>query len=425
VDTAALKAAVEAAWKEKAPKPFDPAKPVVKLHEATYDAEEVWEFLQCLLGTEVTMGPKVKRFEQEFAKRFGHGHAIMVNSGSSANLLAVAGVANQAVANHLKPGDEVIVPALCWSTTVWPLIQHQLVPVIVDADPKTLNMDPAEVQKAIGPKTRAIMPVPIYGNPCDMDALTAIAKQHNLTIIEDSCESLGATYKGRHVGAFGRVGTFSFYYSHHITTLEGGMVVTDDFELAEQMRSLRAHGWVREMDQPKKYLDAYADIDPKFLFVNIGYNLRATEPQGAMGSLQLRKLDKFIRVRAENAEHWIKALAPLKDLFEFVTVTPGAASSWFGFPMVVKPGAPFTVRDLMASMRARGIEMRPLNAGNIAGQPAIKPYAHRVVGELPKVNYIWKNGFTFGNHQHVDPAARDYITATLNAFVAERRGGKP
>ena len=425
MDTAALKAAVEAAWKERAPKPFDPERPVVKLHEATYDAEEIWEFLQCLLGTEVTMGPKVKRFEQEFARRFGHAHAVMVNSGSSANLLAVAGLANAATAGRLKPGDEVIVPALCWSTTVWPLIQHQLVPVIVDADPRTLNIDPSEVQKAIGPKTRALMPVPIYGNPCDMDALVAIAKKHDLTLLEDSCESLGATYKGRHVGSFGRVGTFSFYYSHHITTLEGGMVVTDDFELAETMRALRAHGWVREMDQPKKYLDAYADIHPKFLFVNIGYNLRATEPQGAMGSLQLRKLDRFVKIRAENAEHWLRVLAPLGDLFEFVTVTPGASSSWFGFPMHVKPGAPFTSRELMSHLQARGIEMRPLNAGNIAAQPAIRSYPHRVVGDLAQVNRIWKNGFTFGNHQHVDPAARDYITATLRAFVAERQGRKP
>jgi CDP-6-deoxy-D-xylo-4-hexulose-3-dehydrase len=425
VDTALLKAAVEAAWKEKAPKPFDPARPVVKLHEATYDAEEIWEFLQCLLATEVTMGPRVKRFEQDFAKRFGHGHAVMVNSGSSANLLAVAGLANHATTGRLKPGDEVIVPALCWSTTVWPLIQHQLVPVIVDADPRTLNIDPTEVQKAIGPRTRAIMPVPIYGNPCDMDALLAIAKKHDLTIIEDSCESLGATYQGRHVGSFGRVGTFSFYYSHHITTLEGGMVVTDDFELAETMRALRAHGWVREMDQPKKYLDTYPEIHPKFLFVNLGYNLRATEPQGAMGSLQLRKLDRFIKVRRDNAEHWLRVLAPLGDLFEFVAVTPKASSSWFGFPMHVKPGAPFTSGDLMSYLQARGIEMRPLNAGNIAAQPAIRPYPHRVVGDLARVNQIWKNGFTFGNHQHVDPGARDYITATLSTFVAERRGRKP
>jgi len=193
VDNSSLKKAVAAAWKKTAPKPFDPKKPVVKLHEATYDDEEIWEVLQCLLKTEVTMGPKVKKFEQEFAKRFKHGHAVMVNSGSSANLLAIAGLANEVTENRLKPGDEVIVPALCWSTTVWPLLQHQLVPVIVDPDPKTLNIDLNEVAKAIGPKTRAIMPVPNYGNPGDMEALVEIASTNNLQLIEDSCESLGAT----------------------------------------------------------------------------------------------------------------------------------------------------------------------------------------------------------------------------------------
>jgi len=416
-----LRNALAAAWKETAPRPFDPTRPVVKLHEATYDDEEIWEVLQCLLKTEVTMGPKVKRFEQEFAKRFGHRHAVMVNSGSSANLLAVAGLANEATENRLKPGDEVIVPALCWSTTVWPLLQHQLVPVIVDPDPKTLNIDVEQAARAVGPKTRAIMPVPIYGNPCDMDAIGALAKKHGLTVIEDSCESLGATYKGKHVGSFGRVGTFSFYYSHHITTLEGGMVVTDDFELAETMRALRAHGWTREMEQPKKHLDANPDIDAKFLFVNIGYNLRATEPQAAMGSAQLRKLDRFIQVRSDNAQYWLRELAPLAGVFDFVTVTPAATSSWFGFPMQVRPGAPFTARELMAHLRSRGIEMRPLNAGNIAVQPAIRRYPHRVAGALPHADSIMKNGFTFGNHQHVDHAARAYIADTLRAFVAEKR----
>jgi CDP-6-deoxy-D-xylo-4-hexulose-3-dehydrase len=421
VKTSALKKAVEAAWKETAPKPFDPRKPVVRLHEATYDDQEIWEVLQCLLNIEVTMGPRVKKFERDFARKFGHGHAVMVNSGSSANLLAVAGLANEATAGRLQPGDEVIVPALCWSTTVWPLIQHQLVPVIVDPDPSTLNIDVTEVARAIGPRTRAIMPVPIYGNPCDMDALVEMARKHNLQLIEDSCESLGATYKGRHVGSFGRVGTFSFYYSHHITTLEGGMVVTDDFELAETLRALRAHGWTREMDRPKKYLDANPEIYPKFLFVNLGYNLRATEPQAAMGSSQLRKLDRFIRIRKANAEHWLKTLAPLGDVFDFVRVTPNASSSWFGFPMRVKDGAPFTQRELIEHLESRGIEMRPLNAGNIAAQPAIKRYPHRVVGDLKHATSIMKNGFTFGNHQHVDARARDYISATLNAFVAGKR----
>lgn len=416
-----LKRALQAAWKETGPKPFDPARPVVKLHEATYDDEEIGEVLGCLLRTEVTMGPRVRKFEQEFSRRFGHGHAVMVNSGSSANLLAVAGLANDVTAGRLQPGDEVIVPALCWSTTVWPLLQHQLVPVVVDPDPATLNLDPAQIDRAVGPRTRAIMPVPIYGNPCDMDAIGERARKHGLMVIEDSCESLGATYKGRHVGSFGRVGTFSFYYSHHITTLEGGMVVTDDFELAETMRALRAHGWTREMAEPKKHQEANPGIHPKFLFVNTGYNLRSTEPQAAMGSVQLRKLDRFIQIRADNARYWLGELAPLADVFEFVRVTPNATSSWFGFPMRVKPGAPFGQRELMSHLEARGIETRPLNAGNIAVQPALRRHPHRVVGDLPHANDIMKNGFTFGNHQHVDAAARTYIAGVVRAFVEERK----
>ncbi len=414
--------AIRTAWKKLAPKPFDPKKPVVKLHEATYGAEEIAAVADCLLNIEVTMGPRVRKFEGEFSKKYGHAHAVMCNSGSSANLLAIAALANPVTKDRLKPGDEVIVPALCWSTTVWPLIQMQLVPVIVDIDIETLNVDLNEVERAISPRTRALMIVPIYGNPCDMDGVLDLCKRRNLHLIEDSCESLGATYKGRHVGSFGRIGQFSFYYSHHITTLEGGMVVTDDAGLAETLRVLRAHGWVREMQDPREPIAAHPDIDPKFLFVNLGYNLRATEPQGAMGSLQLKKLEKFIRIRRDNAAWFRKALAPHDEFFGHVTEQKNGRSSWFGYPMRVKKGAPFTQRDVIAFLRTRGLEMRPLNAGNIAGQPAMKLYEHRVVGDLPRANEVWRSGFTFGNHQHVDRKAREYIVEQVNEFVRRHRG---
>jgi len=421
VELSELKNAVDAAWAGLKPKPFDPARPVVKLHEATYDADEIWEFLNCLLRTEVTMGAKVRRFEGEFGQKLGYGHSVMVNSGSSANLLAVSALTNPLVDRHLRPGDEVIVPALCWSTTVWPLIQHQLVPVVVDADPRTLNIDVAQVAQAIGPKTRAIMPVHIYGNPCDMDGLMDLVRKYDLTLIEDSCESLGATYRGKSVGSFGRVGTFSFYYSHHITTLEGGMVVTDDFQVAEALRVLRAHGWVREMAEPQKHLAANPEIHPKFLFVNLGYNLRATEPQGAMGSLQLTKLDRFIDIRTSNAEFWKKDFASLGDCFQIQETTPHSKHSWFGFPMRMKPGLPFSRKEFFTYLQERGIEMRPLNAGNIAAQPALKHFPHRIVGNLAHANAIMKDGFTFGNHQHVDDAARRYISSVVKDFVAASR----
>ncbi len=417
-----VKAAIRAAWKKLAPKPFDPKSPLVKLHEATYDADEINAVVDCLLNIEVTMGPRVRRFEDEFCRKYGHKNAVMCNSGSSANLLAIAAMANPVTKDRLKPGDEVIVPALCWSTTVWPLIQMQLVPVIVDVDLETLNLDLNEVERAITPKTKALMIVPIYGNPCDMDAVAALCRRRGLQLIEDSCESLGATYKGRHVGSFGRVGQFSFYYSHHITTLEGGMVVTDDDGLAETLRVLRAHGWVREMRNPTPHVDAHPDIDPKFLFVNLGYNLRATEPQGAMGSLQLKKLDRCIRIRRDNAAYFRKALAAHDAFFGHVAEQKNGKSSWFGYPMRVKKGAPFKQRDVVAFLRSRGLEMRPLNAGNIAGQPAMKLYEHRVAGALPRANEVWKSGFTFGNHQHVSKAAREYIVQQVNAFVGKQHG---
>jgi CDP-6-deoxy-D-xylo-4-hexulose-3-dehydrase len=415
-----LRRSVSAEWRRNAPKPFDPKRPSVKLHEATYGDAEIAAFLDCLLRTEVTMGPRVRRFEEEFARKFGHAHAVMVNSGSSANLLAVSALSNPLVRDAWKPGDEVIVPALCWSTTVWPLIQHGLVPVVVDADPETLNLDPNEVERAIGPKTRGIMPVHIYGNPCDMDALMPIVRKRGLVLLEDTCESLGASWRGKAAGSFGRAGTFSFYYSHHITTLEGGMVVTDDHDLAEALRVLRAHGWVREMKDPKRHLAENPEIHPKFLFVNLGYNLRPTEPQGAMGSIQLRKLDRFIRIRTANRRYWEKDLADLATLFQFQKETPGGTSSWFGNPMRVRAGAPFEARDVMAFLGSRGIETRPLNAGNIAAQPALRHFPHRVVGDLRHASAIMRDGFTWGNHQHVDARARRYVADTLREFVAKR-----
>ena len=221
---------------------FDPDNPIVRLHEPTFGADEIFAATETLLSTWVTMGRQVRAFEGAFADAHDFAEGVMNNSGSSANLLAIAALANPATQDGLKPGDEVIVSALSWSTTVWPLIQLGLVPVIVDIDSDTLNIDPGEIERAIGPKTRAIMPVHVYGNPCDMDALGDICHRHDLALIEDCCEALGASYKGIPVGGFGRVATFSFYFSHHMTTIEGGICTTNDPALAEMVRILRSHG---------------------------------------------------------------------------------------------------------------------------------------------------------------------------------------
>lgn len=399
---------------------FDPLLPIVRLHEPTFGADEINAALQCLLTTHVTMGKQVLDFERAFSGQFGWHHGVMNNSGSSANLLAIAALANPAMQDGLRPGDEVIVPALSWSTTVWPLIQLGLKPVIVDIDPHTLNIDPAQIEPAIGPKTRAVMIVPVYGNPCDMDAITEICNRRNLILIEDCCEALGAYYDDKPVGKFGRVATFSFYYSHHITTLEGGITVTDDFELAELMRILRAHGWTREVQNKQRWHDLYPEFDKRFLFVNVGYNLRPTELAGSMGLVQLPKLADFVRIRRENAAWFRNALGGFETLFDFQNEHPKGESSWFGFPIILKESAPFTVSDLTAHLNAGGIETRPIICGNIARQPALQHYEHRTVGELTNANTVMNRAFSFGNHQAIDDGARRYVVEQIGRFVKGR-----
>jgi len=399
---------------------FNPEKPIVRLHEPTFGGDEINAALDVMLSTFVTMGKKSRDFEQGFAEKHGFDHGVLVNSGSSANLLAIAALANKEYSNALKPGDEIIVPALSWSTTVWPLIQLGLIPVIVDIDPTTMNIDPNEIERAIGPKTRGIMPVHVYGNPCDMRAITAICDKHNLTLIEDCCEALGAEYDGKPVGSFGVVGTFSFYYSHHMTTLEGGICTTYDLELAEMMRILRAHGWVRETQNREDYEAKYADIDPKFLFVNLGYNLRATELQGAIGNIQLPKLTGLVEARRHGATKWLEELKPWEAYFNIQQETANSKSSWFGLPMTVAANAPFTVTEIREHLGKDNIETRPIICGNIAKQPAIKLYEHRVVGDMRHANHVMDNGFTFGNHHAIDDAAHDYVNDSLAGFFSNK-----
>jgi CDP-4-dehydro-6-deoxyglucose reductase, E1 len=415
-----IHAGVDAYCRETYDFSFDPENPVVRLHEPTFAAQEINAAVDVLLSNRVTMGPKVKAFEREFAEAFTFNYGIMNNSGSSANLLAVAALTNVEIKDRLKPGDEVIVPALSWSTTVWPLIQYGLIPVIVDIDPDTMNIDPNEVEKAIGPKTRGVMPVHVYGNPCDMDALTNICEQYDLVLLEDCCEALGAYYDGIPVGKFGKIGTFSFYFSHHMTTLEGGICVTQDVELAEMMRILRAHGWIREVDNPTPYVERYPEFDPRFLFVNLGYNLRATELQGAMGSVQLPKLSGFVKARRLNTKEWQKKLSVWSDFLNFQLETPKAMSSCFGFPMLISRDAPFERAELTSYLNEANIETRPIICGNIALQPAMKLYEHRVVGDLQYSTNVMNNGFSVGNHQAVDARARGYVANMIEEFMGTK-----
>ncbi|OGT35058.1 MAG: hypothetical protein A3F11_07560 [Gammaproteobacteria bacterium RIFCSPHIGHO2_12_FULL_37_14] len=398
---------------------FHPDHPIVRLHEPTIHGDEIFVAVETMLSTFTTMGKKVRHFEQQYADYTGTQYGVMSNSGSSANLLAIAALANPVTANHLKPGDEVIVPALSWSTTIWPIIQHQLIPVIVDCNLHDLNLDLNKVEQAITSKTRAIMVVHVYGNPCNMEAIKTFADKHNLFIIEDSCEAMGATYNGKSVGSFGHIGNFSFFFSHHISTMEGGISITNDFDLTETMRILRAHGWSREADEHQKYINRYPEIDPRFIFINLGYNLRPTEVNAAMGQLQLPKLDQFIVQRREAATFFLQYLSKYDEFFQYQQETPLGKHVWFGFPIILKEKAPFSVKDITAYIQKSGIETRPIIAGNMARHPAFKMYQHRLGSDLSHADTVMRKGFAIPCHHAVDQPARDYIVNTFDSFIEE------
>lgn len=381
-----------------------------------YGADEVSGALESLLEQNVTMGAKVRAFEADFAAFVGTKHAIMVNSGSSANLLGIAVLANPALPGALRDGDEVIVPAVTWSTTLAPVLQHHCVPVLVDVDPDTLNMRPESLRDALSSRTRAIFPVHLLGNPVDMAPLMEFAREHDLWVIEDTCESLGSSIGGKQVGSFGDFGTYSFYFSHHITTIEGGMLVTDDDRLAELARSMRAHGWTRDMRSRTEIEAANPWIDPRFLFVNLGYNLRPTELQAAFGLVQIKRLEEFNQQRRENARYLLDALADLSGHMGFVTEQEGARSTWFGFTVMLHDAA--TRVALSRHLEADGIATRPIVAGNLAVQPAFRDNPHRTVGTLANATRIGERGLFIGNHPNMTEPHLDHISASFHRFFA-------
>jgi CDP-4-dehydro-6-deoxyglucose reductase, E1 len=395
-----------------------PGAPRLPLHVPSYGADEVNEAIASLLTTQITMGEKVRRFEALWAEYLGVRHAIMVNSGSSANLVAAAVLVNPAFPDRLRPGDEVIVPAVAWSTTYYPLVNVGLVPVLVDVDMETFTLDPKAVDRAIGRRTRVLMPVHLLGNPCDMRALGELASRHRLHIVEDTCEAHGARFEGRPVGTFGVMGTFSFYFSHHISTIEGGVVVTDDDLVADLARMLRAHGWTRDVRTKPNVPNP--GIDERFLFVNLGYNFRATEVQGAFGIHQVPKLEGFIRQRRENVED---LNAALRKYGQWLLECPGrdsdgSRSVWFGYPITVRPDAPFSRDELVRFLESRGIETRPIMAGNFQDQPAIRLFDHRIAGTLGNAALIMRQSFFIGNHHAMGEPERRYVKECVDEFMS-------
>ena len=340
------------------------------------------------------MGPKVKKFEEEFASHFNSDYAIMVNSGSSANLLMIASLF-YSKEYDLKEGDEVIVPAVSWSTTYYPVHQYGLKLIFVDIDRNTLNISSEEIKKAISPKTKVIFAVNLLGNPCEFDEIIRICKKNNIILIEDNCESLGAKYQEKFTGTCGIMGSFSFFFSHHLQTMEGGMILTNDKNLYELCVSLRAHGWIRDLPDDnsieKKTGNSFHD---SFNFVTPGYGIRPLEMSGAIGSVQLQKLPIFISNRKKNATIF-------KSLFEnepnIAIQQETEVSSWFGFSLLLTNKLSSFRDDLINILKENNIECRPIVAGNFTKNPVIKFMDYDIRGELSASDEIDKNGFFVGN----------------------------
>jgi len=341
----------------------------------TYNEDEMFGLTKFIMsGEKLTMGANVEKFEKQFADYTGSKYAVMVNSGSSANLLAVAVITNYLYKNKLNPGDEVLVPALCWSTTVWPLIQCGLKPVFVDVNVHTMNIDENKIEQCIGPNTKALMLVHVMGNCANMDLIMRVVQKHKLLLIEDTCESLGSSYKNTKLGSFGEFGTYSFYFSHHITTIEGGMVITNDFDSYNLLKSLRAHGWTRNLpvDTQEKYKKDFPEIDDRYMFVNLGYNLRPMELQAVMGQIQLKKLnDKNIN-RIYNFNKIREHLLSDPRNTNVITLPVSQSNSyiaWFGLCMCIHTQYESKLADFKTYLTQYSVENRPIITGNFVRQP--------------------------------------------------------
>lgn len=364
------------------------------LATTTWDDEEVASIQSVIASGMYTMGPRVAEFERAFADFTGSKYCVMSNSGSSANLLMIAALRFRKQ-NPLAAGAEIIVPAVSWSTTYHPLQQYGLRLKFVDIDRDTLNYDLKALAEAVGPDTRAIMVVNLLGNPNDFGAISSIVAGRNIVLVEDNCESLGATFDNRQAGTFGVMGTYSGFFSHHISTMEGGMTVTDDEELYHIMLSLRAHGWTRNLPKVNHVSGTKSD-DPfteSFRFILPGYNLRPLEMSGAIGIPQLRKLPGMIAERRANAARF----AELMRRYPFITVQRELGqSSWFGFSMLIGDGV--SRQAVVAALDAHRVDVRPIVAGNFAKNECLKWFDYSIHATLPNAEEVDRAGLFVGNH---------------------------
>ncbi len=408
-------------WKER---PFEPGVTPVPVSGKVFDGEDVQYLVDASLDFWLTTGRFARDFERDFAAWWGLKHCLLVNSGSSANLAALTALTSpQLGERRLRAGDEVVTCAAGFPTTVAPILQNGLVPVYVDAHLPTYNADPVALEAAIGPRTRAIMLAHTLGNPFDLDAVIALAKKHDLWVVEDCCDATGAEYRGRKVGTFGDLATVSFYPAHHITMGEGGAVLTGQPRLKKLVESFRDWGrdcWCEPgVDNTcgKRFDWQLGDLprgyDHKYTYSHLGYNLKLTDMQAAVGLSQMKKLDGFIGARRKNFARLHARLAHLASDLILPEATPHSEPSWFGFPITLQDGARVDRNTVIRHLESRKIGTRLLFGGNLLRQPAFMDTPRRVVGDLANADRIMARTFWVGVYPGLTEPMLDFIAATM------------
>jgi CDP-4-dehydro-6-deoxyglucose reductase, E1 len=383
------------------------------LSSTTWDHSEIQAINEVIESGNFTMGLQVAEFEKEFASYAGGKYSVMVNSGSSANLVLLS-ACRYMKEPRFNPGDEIIAPAVSWSTTYYPIDQNGATIKFVDISSDSLNIDVSKIEEAITSRTKAIFVVNLLGNPADWEALEKIAQEYNLTLLEDNAESLGGAIGNKKLGTFGFGGTHSTFFSHHMSTMEGGLVVTDDEVLYQTMKSVRAHGWTRDLpDQNHVYNKTGSRWDDLFRFVIPGYNLRPLEIEAAIGRMQLKKLPSFIDARRKNAAYF---LDQTKSFSSVSTQVENGSSSWFGFSLVLKDKYLGKRAKLLEILESAEIESRPIVTGNFTRNPVIKHLSHAPLEKYPSADLIHDNGLFVGNHHYDLKDKIDLLCEALTDF---------
>ena len=409
-------------------KPFLGGISTLPVSGKVFDADEMQHLVDSSLDFWLTTGRYAEQFETKFAKVMGMKHALLCNSGSSANLLAVTALTSPRLKKRaLKEGDEVITVAAGFPTTVNPILQNRLVPVFVDVQLGTYDATMESIEAAIGPKTKAIVMAHTLGNPFNLDGVMSIAKEHNLFVVEDTCDAVGATYNDKPVGSFGDISTTSFYPAHHITMGEGGCVLVKSAPMKKIVESFR--DWGRDCWCPPGNDDTCGrrfdwqlgelpyGYDHKYVYSHIGYNLKLTDMQAAVGVAQLKKLPDFIEARRHNFNRLYAGLKKFEEVLILPETTPNSNPSWFGFAITIRPGAPFSRLELVQHIESRRIGTRLLFGGNLMRQPAYIGMPHRVVGPLTNADIITDNTFWLGVYPGLNDEMVDFMVATVAEFI--------